>query len=126
MFRAATLAALAGLLTLIASLPFGPHPAAVSSAVAQEAANGTRCEIRTYKRGGQTVVEGVVYATEANAGSFRLSVNGPTDNDQSGSFQASPTGATSLGLLAVGPGSYAAHMHVRWKGGSTECAQHAG
>ncbi len=126
MFRSVCLVALAGFLTAAADLPQGAHPAAIPSAAAQDAAAGTRCEIRVYKRGGLTTVEGVVYASAPISGSYRLSVNGHSDNDQSGSFQAAPTGATSLGQLTVAPGNYVANMIVKWKDGSVLCAQHAG
>lgn len=126
MSRATCLGALAGLMTAAAILPAGTHPASIQPAAAQDAAAGTRCEIRVYKRGGQTMVEGVVFAAAPISGWYRLSVNGASDNDQSGAFQAEPSGATSLGQIAVAPGNYAAHMTVRWKGGSVSCAQHAG
>lgn len=105
-------------------------PAAKSNAAVVAAADATRCEVRVYRRGGATTVEGVVFATAPISGSYRMSVNGAakggTDNDQSGSFAATPGGATSLGSVAVGAGDYAVEMTVRWKGGSTTCAQHVG
>jgi len=126
MSRLACLIALSAFATAALNLAPGAHPAGIPAVAAAD--GGTRCEIRVYKRGGATTVEGVVYPGTALVGSYRLSVNGTGghDKDESGSFSASPTGATSLGQIAVSPGTYAAHMHVRWKGGETECAQHMG
>lgn len=105
-----------------------PRETAVPPAIVA-AADATRCEVRVYKRGGATTFEGVVFATAPISGSYRMSVNGAasggTDNDQSGAFAATPGGATSLGSVSVAAGNYAVEMTVRWKGGSTSCAQHA-
>ena len=130
MSRLPCLAALA-LLPLVAALGVATStPVIVATAHAAGSADGTRCEIRVYKRGSGTTVEGVVMASAPISGAFRLSVNGAgsggSDNDQSGSFSATPGGATSLGSLSVGSGSYAVEMTVHWKGGSTSCAQHVG
>ena len=126
MSRLACLAAIAGLAGPLVLGAATSHPVLMPAAAAADASAGTRCEIRVYKRGGATTVEGVLYATAPLAGSFRLSANGASDSDQSGSYSASPTGATSLGELTLGPGSYAAHMTVKWNGGSTTCAQRVG
>jgi len=130
MSRLACLIALSALAVASVNVAPGAHPGAITPLAAADARAASHCEIRVYKRGGATNVEGVLYAGGPVWGSYRLTVNGgpagAPDKDESGGFSASPTGSTSLGQIVVGPGTYSAHMTVRWKGGETTCAQHVG
>ena len=95
---------------------------------AHASAADARCELKTTKRGGGTVLEGVVIASKAVSGSYRISVaasggSGSSDIDQSGSFQATPGQPVSLGVVQLGgSGGYSANLTVKWGGGSTSCS----
>ena len=98
-----------------------------------QAGEGARCEIRVSKRGGMTTLEGVVFASAAVSGSYRLSVTssaggGGSGIDQSGAFSAKSGETASLGVVSLGggAGSHTADLTVRWNGGSSRCSQHAG
>lgn len=89
--------------------------------------DSARCELRVSKRGGGTTLEGVVIASKAVSGSYRISVAassgaGSSDIDQSGEFSASPGQPVSLGVVQIGSGGYAANLTIKWAGGSTSCS----
>ena len=120
-------------LTALATLPvmftLGANPMTGHIVTpAHASADDARCELRTSKRGGATVLEGVVIASKAVSGSYRISVaasggSGSSDIDQSGSFQATPGQPVSLGVVQLGgSGGYSANLTVKWGGGSTSCS----
>ena len=124
MSRIACLTALAPVMFTLGANPLTGHIVEPAHASADDA----RCELRVSKRGGATTLEGVVIASKALSGSYRISVAASgganaSDIDQSGAFSASPGQPVSLGVVQLGgPGGYSANLTVKWGGGSTRCS----
>jgi hypothetical protein len=103
------------------------------AAPAKAEAGPIRCEIQVKHEGGGVQLEGVVFASDAIAGSYRMQVRktsagGSSNVSQGGDFSAGPDAPARVGLVTLGgdDGAYSAKLKVTWTGGSVECEETIG
>ncbi len=92
-----------------------------------------RCEIQVKHEGGGVQLEGVVFASDAVKGSYRMQVRktgggGSSNINQGGDFRAGPQAPARVGTVTLGgdDGSYSANLKVTWDGGTVECEETVG
>ncbi|WP_265519098.1 curli-like amyloid fiber formation chaperone CsgH [Nitratireductor luteus] len=104
----------------------------VNAALAGEAASTDgllACEFRTGAANGMTTIEGVVHATDAVEGSYRLFVDGGGATgsariNQAGAFYATPNAPVTLGhVMLDSGGTYDARLEVSSAGSTVICEE---
>jgi hypothetical protein len=104
----------------------------VAAALAGQAASADgllACEFRAGAADGMTTIEGIVHATDAVEGSYRLSVDGgggagSVRINQAGAFYATPDAPATLGQVMLDSGgTYDAHLEVSGAGSTVICEE---
>ncbi|WP_210191736.1 curli-like amyloid fiber formation chaperone CsgH [Rhodomicrobium vannielii] len=92
-----------------------------------------RCEIKVLRDGGGVQLEGMVFASDKVAGSYRLQVRktsggGSSNVNQGGNFSAAPDAPAKVGMVTLGgdDAAYSAKLQVTWSGGTVECEESVG